>query len=227
MKILRKGGEYARERARYRLLFGISFVILSYASSFLIGALSAIPFFVGIYFLNEYNNWRKGIKGEEKVIKTLSKLEDNYYLINDVKLPESYGNIDHILIGPNGVFVIETKKYSGEIRCNGDDWFRIYRPYGFEETQPIKSISAQLWLNSIALARFLNKKFNYNCWAGHVLVFTDPKIKLQLNNPTVPIIQLKDLCNHILNFPLPNNLSKDEIEKISKAILSNVKKSKG
>ena len=35
-------------------------------------------------------------------------------------LPESYGNIDHIILGSNGIFVIESKNYDGKIICNGD-----------------------------------------------------------------------------------------------------------
>jgi hypothetical protein len=38
-------------------------------------------------------------------------------------LPTAHGNIDHFLIGPNGLFVIETKNYSGNVKCNGDQRF--------------------------------------------------------------------------------------------------------
>ncbi len=45
------------------------------------------------------------------VVETLTTLDNSYVLINDVVLPDRKGNIDHILVGPNGVFAIETKSY--------------------------------------------------------------------------------------------------------------------
>ena len=35
---------------------------------------------------------------------------------NDVNLPGKRGNIDHVVIGPTGIYVIETKNYSGRYR---------------------------------------------------------------------------------------------------------------
>lgn len=45
-------------------------------------------------------------------------LNDDYVLLNDCTLPDDRGGttqIDHILISPYGVFVIETKNYKGWI----------------------------------------------------------------------------------------------------------------
>jgi hypothetical protein len=47
----------------------------------------------------------------------LKRLDDSHYLINDVILPSSRGNIDHILLTPKGIFAIETKHWDGEIIC--------------------------------------------------------------------------------------------------------------
>lgn len=66
-----------------------------------------------IAFLNRYS-------GEElvsKLMKKLSKKYGEYYSFNDVILKTLDGTtqIDHILISPYGIFVIETKDYSGWI----------------------------------------------------------------------------------------------------------------
>jgi hypothetical protein len=66
-----------------------------------------------------------GSIGEQKVVKTLENLSDDYYLINDFNVtfsPAIYHKqeneyimsvqIDHILIGPSGIFIIETKNWS-------------------------------------------------------------------------------------------------------------------
>ena len=74
-----------------------------------------------------------GTIGENRVASTLSSLPDNYTVINDVnvKLDRPIYNrkendrifsfqIDHVVIGPGGVFVIETKHWSERTISNSD-----------------------------------------------------------------------------------------------------------
>lgn len=66
-----------------------------------------------------------GALGEQKVVKTLEKLSDEYFLINDFEIslsPAIYYRqendyiksiqIDHVLVAPSGIFLIETKNWS-------------------------------------------------------------------------------------------------------------------
>ena len=75
--------------------------------------------------IDELNNFIYGALGEQKVVRTLEALPDEYILINDfaVSFSPSVHNrqendyiksvqIDHILIGPSGIFLIETKNWS-------------------------------------------------------------------------------------------------------------------
>ncbi len=66
-----------------------------------------------------------GAVGEVRVIKNLAKLPDEYHVINDCNLSlETWtrldgknlrtAQIDHLVIGPTGVYVIETKNWSKE-----------------------------------------------------------------------------------------------------------------
>lgn len=58
-------------------------------------------------------NYQKGKDGEVKVeYELLSKFSDDFILINDITLKNCKGNIDHLVVGPNGIFVIETKSWS-------------------------------------------------------------------------------------------------------------------
>ncbi len=67
-----------------------------------------------------------GAKGEEAVASVLArKLPDSYVVINDVVL--SKGNIDHVVVGPNGVFCIETKRYGGKLSTYGSAWLQVKR----------------------------------------------------------------------------------------------------
>lgn len=72
--------------------------------------------------------------GEKRVSDLLSlKLNrENYYLLNNVTLPAGSGTtqIDHIVVSTTGIFVIETKHYSGWIfgNSNSKTWTQtIYK----------------------------------------------------------------------------------------------------
>ena len=62
-----------------------------------------------------------GEEGERKVAQILGGLSPEYEVINDLMLPcgKGYQQIDHIVISPVGIIVIETKNFSGKIY--GDD----------------------------------------------------------------------------------------------------------
>jgi hypothetical protein len=85
--------------------------------------------------------WSVGAVGEEKVAGTLAMLGDPFHVVHDVFLPNTRGNIDHVVIGPNGVFVLETKNNNGYIACEGDFWVqrkvgRRGTPYSRTHRQP-------------------------------------------------------------------------------------------
>ena len=83
------------------------------------------PAIAAYYYLRKYHLYSGGWQGEKKVAKLLaSSLSDDYYLINDLYLHGGGGDIDHIVLAPSGVFVLETKNWRGKITCNGDEWHR-------------------------------------------------------------------------------------------------------
>ena len=68
---------------------------------------------------------KKGERGERRVARILADgLGDGYILLNDVYLPRKGGGtsqIDHIVVSQYGIFVVETKNYSGWIFGKADD----------------------------------------------------------------------------------------------------------
>ena len=65
-----------------------------------------------------------GSQSSHLVTEALRNLPDSYSLISGVVIPPNRGDTDHIVLGPNGIFVIEDKHYAGEIKCKGDEWKR-------------------------------------------------------------------------------------------------------
>lgn len=54
---------------------------------------------------------RSGLEGERMLPKYRASLDERFYLINWIRLDGMDEDIDHILVGPPGVFVIETKHH--------------------------------------------------------------------------------------------------------------------
>lgn len=62
--------------------------------------------------------WATGAAGEQKLGGGLDKLRsDATIVMHDRKIPGSKANIDHIAVAPSGIYVIDAKKYTGEVRC--------------------------------------------------------------------------------------------------------------
>jgi uncharacterized RDD family membrane protein YckC len=61
-----------------------------------------------------------GRAGEEAVAASLARLfEKGFYLFNNLRTG-TVGDIDHLVVGPTGVFVIETKSHVGRVTQDGE-----------------------------------------------------------------------------------------------------------
>lgn len=96
------------------------------------------------------DNVKKGKQGEKLVAKELkSSKYENSYVFNDVFLKEDdkiIAQVDHILVSPKGIYVIETKNWQGMvenldfntiIRNNGKE-YKTYKPTNQNRRHKIK-----------------------------------------------------------------------------------------
>lgn len=78
-------------------------------------ALLASMFVISRYVMPLVERRDRGAQGEEHVGGLLDELSDHgWRVIHDASLGR--GNVDHILIGPAGVFTVETKSHQGPVR---------------------------------------------------------------------------------------------------------------
>lgn len=71
---------------------------------------------------NHVTAWATGADGEERTAAALEPLvADGFRILHDRRIPGSRANIDHIVIGPPGVFVIETKSLNGKLEIRGSE----------------------------------------------------------------------------------------------------------
>ena len=74
--------------------------------------------------------WRSGEEGERSAAGFFGRtLSDDWTLLSGYYNPR--GEIDLILVGPDGVFAVEIKHINGVVHCHGDAWWRDkYDRYG-------------------------------------------------------------------------------------------------
>jgi hypothetical protein len=73
--------------------------------------------------------WRRGAVGERRTARLLSPLEQHgWAILHDLALPGSQANLHHLVIGPGGVFVIDSKQYRGHLQLDssGRLWHSRY-----------------------------------------------------------------------------------------------------
>jgi len=222
-------GNYRRLRKRgwVVLLIGIGVGLLLLSIVPVLGIIVlALSSVLGIKDLKEADGYKKGVRGEKMVVNFLQELDDSWWLINDVKITKKGGNIDHILVSPKGVFVLETKNYEGSIRCYQDEWSkrrkhkRKFMPRYF----PIGSVSKQAKFEALSLRRFLKMKAKIDIPVTPICVFTNPEVKLKIIRPTVKIIKLKDLVKFLQSTKPERLLKEKEINLISQCILGKIGK---
>jgi hypothetical protein len=65
--------------------------------------------------------WQRGARGERHTARLLDRLtRDGYVIFHDLAVPDSPANVDHLVIGPTGVFVIDSKQWSGSVHQGAD-----------------------------------------------------------------------------------------------------------
>ena len=99
----------------------------------IVWGLFALVVALNVFGLRWYSPKQKGARGERLVAGRLRRgLPDEYLMLNDVYLPCPDGTtaqIDHIIVSQYGIFVVETKTYSGWIFGdeNGRKWTQTFR----------------------------------------------------------------------------------------------------
>jgi hypothetical protein len=74
--------------------------------------------------------WQRGAAGERQTARLLNRLgRDGYQVLHDLAMPDSPANVDHLVVGPSGVFVIDSKRWTGQVHQGSDGliWHNHYR----------------------------------------------------------------------------------------------------
>ena len=169
-----------------------------------------------------------GMSGERQVAQVLAReLPDGYVLINGLKLPRGAGDIDHLVVGPTGVFLLETKTMAGRIVCEPDGTWRRTRVgrAGTAYAAYIGDPAAQVQRNIFAVRECLRKRLpamlrRKPLWIEGLVVFAHPHTELEVMYSRVPAVRLRDAAPHICGHAPPRALQASDIEQLVAALVA-------
>jgi hypothetical protein len=186
-----------------------------------------MAYILGVYTYQKYILWNSGAFGEDLVTRELEKLDNSHYLINGVVIPPNRGDTDHIVIGPTGIFAIESKNYGGEIECDGDSWTRYKvgrkgRRYDLSIGRPSKQVKRNAKVLKDFILKHSDEIFNGeipHIWVHSIVVFTNENVGLSMKNPTVNVLRVVELSGYIRNKNPELKLGEKEIKRIGEVII--------
>ena len=171
-----------------------------------------IIFVVIIKLINFRSPDEIGSAGEHRVKHFLRSLGSEYILLHDLLIQNSDGSssqIDHLIISEYGIFVIETKNYTGWIFGNekAEKWKQVIYNDTYYFRNPIK----QNWSHIYALKALL-KDF-HNIYYYPIVVFSGDAELMNINS-SVPVIYTNSLKELIKYYSTEKLLSIDEVQQI-------------
>jgi hypothetical protein len=94
--------------------------------------------------------WAAGAAGEREAAAALAGLERRGWAVfSDRHVPGRRGNLDHLVVGPGGIVVVETKRWQGEIRLGR----RHLRVDGERRSEVLDQVRRQVDAIEAALGR--------------------------------------------------------------------------
>lgn len=154
-----------------------------------------------------------GAEGEERALGypvpspgSLYELPDHYIVFNNLEVPNGANQreLDLVVLGRNGLFLVEVKHLRGEITGSEPDatWVqrKIARLSGGAFENPVRNPVGQVKSAAGVLRRYLASR-GIDIWVEAIVVFTHPEAVLRVRSDSVPVVRLPDLARTIAAHP--------------------------
>ena len=160
-------------------------------------------------------NFLKGAKGEEWVAHELAFLTSEYTVFNGLRLGGGKQNFDHIIIGPSGVFVVETKNWKGSVEFRDG---KLYAGGKEPSRPPLKQVKAA----SAELVTWMDEHGCGDLPVNSVLCFLGTKLPEPVMNVNGVVICsgtcLVDVLQERFDDPVPGPMREQVVSELRKVI---------
>lgn len=171
--------------------------------------IALICFFLAGYASKQCNVYRTGVNGEDEAAEIVAQLPEGYYGFQNVKVTfdGKTSELDMVVVGQTGVFVIETKNMNGTIEGNTSEAYweqhkvgRGGTPYSNQFYSPVKQVGTHVY----RLANYLRRN-RIQVRVEAMVFFANPetKIYIQGEQEKIPVYSMSDkgayrVCQRIL-----------------------------
>jgi hypothetical protein len=160
-------------------------------------------------------NYLKGAKGEEWVAHELAFLNAEYTVFNGLRLRGGKQNFDHIIVGPAGVFVVETKNWKGSVEFREG---KLYAGGKEPSRPPLKQVKAA----TAELVSFIDDTGCGELPVHSVLCFLGTKLPEDLMNVNGVVIcsgqRLVEVLQETFDEPISSVLRNQVVGELRKVI---------
>jgi hypothetical protein len=161
----------------------------------------------------KYDNMARGAAGEILVGQMLGKFPDNFCIINDLSTPN--GNIDHVVVGPTGVYILDTKAWRGVVEADGKGEL-LLNGQQTDKNCVRQFVGRMMGIKEkvLTLAPGMDAHFNA------VFVFTAARVNARWGTTSrVNCITDDQLFNYIVESDYGKKLKPEEVSRIAQAFL--------
>jgi hypothetical protein len=160
-------------------------------------------------------NFLKGAKGEEWVGHELAFLNSDYAVFNGLRLGGGKQNFDHIIIGPAGIFVVETKNWKGSVEFKGGKLFADGKEPSRPPIRQVKDATAEL-------VAYIDEAGCSDIPVHSVLCFLETELPEEIMNVNGVVVcsgnRLSDVLQETFDQPVPAAKRQQVISELRKVI---------
>lgn len=130
------------------------------------GIALALPHFTPAHV----RSWERGFDGERRTGEIVDPLRrEGWQVIHDLQLPGRRDNLDHVLIGPAGVLVLETKNWSGVANFT-DGELEITQPDDPDYRFKVGRLQPMMRRRALELHQHIEETTGQRVWVQPVVV---------------------------------------------------------
>ena len=148
------------------------------------------------HYRDELRQYRHGRHGEHLVVEQLRTVLDHRWTVYcNLKLPHHRADLDVVLVGPRGIWVLEIKTFRGPIRIHDGTWQYLQKGT-WQAFDHKRDPEQQVKRNAVALSQFLDQE-NMKRWIETAVVLAEPQPISNFASATIDVWFPSTLPEHV------------------------------
>jgi len=144
--------------------------------------------------------------GDEAVAEALRAFDNRYYLLHavDVRLSGGYARIDYVLVGPRGVFALDTDMRAGTIMYAGGSWLAVDPDDPNKKPRVIGDPTTRVQRGASLLRQYIRERLEAVPRAlplAPLVVFIHPGATLDVVDAPGRVVGLHNLATVLKTYP--------------------------